>query len=184
MKPATRRQILKLGMQVSFAMLVPMPISAAIKPALPADRKLSFYNTHTQESLEISYFKKGRYDQKALDRINFILRDHRTGDVCTIDKQLLNLLVSVSLKTSTHKPFHVISGYRSPATNAMLRNKSNGVASKSLHLVGKAIDIRLPDYGTLDLRNLCLNLECGGVGYYSRSDFVHLDTGRVRSWGS
>ncbi len=184
MKPTTRRQILKLGVQASLTVLIPLPLSAAIKSASPPDRKIAFYNTHTKEALEVSYFKNGKYDQIALDRINFILRDHRTGGVRSIDKNLLNLLTIVASRTKSADPFHVISGYRSPATNAMLRKISSGVSTKSLHLVGKAIDIRLPDYDTMALRNLCVGLKCGGVGYYSRSNFVHLDIGRVRTWGS
>lgn len=184
MKTTTRRHILKLGIQAGLTVLCPWRISAAIKPIVPTPRSLSFYNTHTRESLDVCYFKNGHYDQKALDRINFILRDHRTGDIHLIDRDLLNLLTVVADRTNSNKPFHIISGYRSPATNAMLRNISSGVARQSLHLAGRAIDIRLPDYDTMALRNMCIDLKSGGVGYYSRSNFVHLDTGRVRTWGA
>ncbi len=184
LKTATRRQFLKLGVQASLSVMIPLPLSAAINPESSPDRKLAFYNTHTKEALEVSYFKNGKYDQTALDRINFILRDHRTGEVRPIDRNLLNLLTLVASRTNSMDPFHVISGYRSPATNAMLRKISTGVSKKSLHLTGKAIDIRLPQYNTLALRDLCVGLKCGGVGYYSKSNFVHLDMGRVRTWGS
>lgn len=164
--------------------MCPWPISAAIKPIAPSPRMLSFYNTHTKEALDVCYFKNGHYDQKALEQINFILRDHRTGDIRSIDRELLDLLTTVAAQTNTKSPFHIISGYRSPVTNAMLRNISAGVAKKSLHMVGKAIDIRLPHYDTRVLRNVCIQLKSGGVGYYSRSNFVHIDTGRVRTWGA
>jgi uncharacterized protein YcbK (DUF882 family) len=184
MKSITRRQILKIGVQASFAMLCPLPLRAATKPTDSVPRSLSFFNTHTNESLDVCYYKNGRYDKNALERINFILRDHRSGEIRSIDVELLNLLNKVASNVEKQKPFHIISGYRSPATNAMLQKTTNGVASKSLHLVGKAIDVRLPNFSTLALRDICLDLKGGGVGYYSRSDFVHLDTGRVRRWGS
>ena len=184
MKPKTRRQILKIGAKATLALLCPGPIFAAVKPATPVPRSLSFYNTHTQESLEVCYFKNGKYDLKALDQINYILRDHRTGGICPIEKALLNFLATVTAYTGSHNIFHVISGYRSAATNAMLRSITTGVAKKSLHIVGKAIDIRLPNYNTLALRDLCINLHHGGVGYYSKHDFVHLDIGQVRCWNS
>lgn len=183
-KTTTRRQILKVGTQAALALLCPWPISAAIKSTTPAPRSLSFYNTHTGEALDVCYFKNGHYDQRALDRINFILRDHRTGDIRSMDRDLLDLLTKVTARIDTKSPFHIISGYRSPATNAMLRNISTGVAKRSLHMVGRAIDIRLPHYDTRTLRNICIGLKAGGVGYYSRSNFVHIDTGRIRAWGS
>ena len=110
------------------------------------------------------------------------MRDHRSGEVKAIDTQLLELLHALALKTSPQAPFHVISGYRSPATNKKLRKKSTGVASRSLHMQGKAIDIRIPGFKTRKLRNVALKLKAGGVGYYAKSDFVHVDIGRVRYW--
>ena len=184
MKPKTRRQILKIGAKATLALLCPLPTFAGIKPAISAHRNLSFYNTHTQESLDVCYFKNGKYDFKALARINYILRDHRTGGIRPIEIALLNLLTLVGANTGSQSSFHVISGYRSAATNAMLRSITTGVAKKSLHIVGKAIDIRLPNYNTLALRDLCINLHHGGVGYYSKHDFVHLDIGQVCSWNS
>jgi uncharacterized protein YcbK (DUF882 family) len=184
MKSKTRRQILKIGAKTTLALFCPLSISAAIKPTTPASRSLSFYNTHTKESLYVCYFKNGRYDPKALRQINFILRDHRTGDIRPISKGLLNLLTMVASQVKAQKTFHVISGYRSPATNAMLHSITSGVARKSLHMAGKAIDIRVPNYSTLALRDLCINMNQGGVGYYSKSNFVHLDIGQVRCWSS
>jgi uncharacterized protein YcbK (DUF882 family) len=184
MRLKTRRQILKIGAKASLALLCPAPILAAIKTPSPPPRSLSFYNTHTQESLDVCYFKNGKYDLNALAQINYILRDHRTGGIRPIEKALLNFLAVITAYTGSQNTFHVISGYRSAATNAMLRSITTGVAKKSLHIVGKAIDIRLPHYNTLALRDLCINLRHGGVGYYSKHDFVHLDIGQVRSWNS
>ena len=145
-------------------------------------RALGFRNTHTGESLETVYWEQGVYIPEALDEINVVLRDHRTGDVHPIDPQLLDLLTHLQQSVDSARAFEVISGYRSPKTNAMLASNSGGVARKSLHMQGMAIDIRLPGKRLKDLRAAALSLEAGGVGYYPSSDFVHVDTGRVRSW--
>ena len=110
------------------------------------------------------------------------MRDYRANEIKPIDPVLLDQLYALKLKTGTKSPFHVISGYRTPATNAMLRRRSNGVARRSYHTKGKAIDIRLPGYDTHRLRNAALSLRSGGVGYYRNSNFVHVDTGPVRTW--
>ena len=114
--------------------------------------------------------------------INHILRDHRTGEVGAIATDLLDLLHRLRLRVQTAQPFHIISGYRSAETNAVLHRRSRGVASQSLHMVGKAIDIRVPGVRTGALKTLAVELAAGGVGYYPQSDFVHVDIGRVRSW--
>jgi uncharacterized protein YcbK (DUF882 family) len=115
-------------------------------------------------------------------KIHHLLRDHRTNEEQVIDLRLVETLYSVKQKARTQSPFHIISGYRSPATNALLRKSSSGVARTSYHSKGKAIDIRLPGFSTHRLRNLCIEMQFGGVGYYRDSDFVHLDTGPVRTW--
>ncbi len=112
-----------------------------------------------------------------------MLRDHRTGDRFTIDPELFDLLHLLQRRLGTRQEFHVISAYRSPASNEMLAARSNGVAKASLHTIGKAIDVRLPGRRLFDLRAAALSMQMGGVGYYPGSDFVHLDTGRVRFWG-
>jgi uncharacterized protein YcbK (DUF882 family) len=119
---------------------------------------------------------------EALTTVNYLLRDFRTGDVHGIDTALLDLLHELTVVTDTTRPFQVISGYRSPATNEMLRHHSEGVAAGSLHLKGPAIDIRLADVPLGQLRRAALEARRGGVGYYPASDFVHVDTGRVRAW--
>jgi uncharacterized protein YcbK (DUF882 family) len=147
-----------------------------------AARTLRFTHTHTGERLAIEYFSGGTYLVDALATVNYFLRDFRTGDVHVIDPGLLDLLHGLRVLTETSKPFQVISGYRSPATNDMLRHRSEGVAAGSLHLKGQAIDIRLADVPLAKLRRAALDTHRGGVGYYPASDFVHVDTGRVRMW--
>jgi uncharacterized protein YcbK (DUF882 family) len=177
-----RRDFLKLGLIVTGAALNPFSALADLNSHSKPFKNLAFYNIHTNERLHVCYSRNGSYDIKALSRINHILRDHRSGEVKAIDTQLLELLHALSHKTNPQKPFHVISGYRSPATNKKLRKTSKGVASSSLHMQGKAIDIRIPGFRTRQLRNVARKLKVGGVGYYSKSDFVHVDIGRVRYW--
>ena len=177
-----RRDFLKLGAVVTGALINPFPALAAKDPKSASFKNLAFYNTHTQERLHICYCRNGKYDAAALSKINYILRDHRSHEVKEIDIRLLDLLHELSRKTNPQAPFHIISGYRSPSTNKKLRKKSKGVASKSMHMLGKAIDIRIPGYSTRKLRDVASKMKSGGVGYYAKSDFVHVDTGRVRYW--
>jgi uncharacterized protein YcbK (DUF882 family) len=160
--------------------IVAMPRLLLADSAAP--RALSFTHTHTGERLVIEYFRGGAYEPEALATVNHFLRDFRTGDVHPIDADLLDLLHHLSGLTETTRPFQVISGYRSPATNAMLRQHSEGVAAGSLHMQGQAIDIRLADVPLPRLREAALAVGRGGVGFYPASDFVHVDTGRVRRW--
>jgi uncharacterized protein YcbK (DUF882 family) len=145
-------------------------------------RRLSFLNTHTGERLAATYFENGHFEPEALRDIDRVLRDHRTGDIKPIDRRLLDLLDSLRVNLGAREPYHVISGYRSPATNALLHAGSDGVARHSLHLDGQAIDVRVPGIRLADLRGAALELHRGGVGYYPASDFVHVDTGRIRRW--
>jgi len=147
-----------------------------------ASRSLAFYNTHTGERLKTTYWEQGQYHPEALAEINHLLRDHRTGDHSTMDRELIDLLHRLQAKVGSQREFQIISGYRSPKTNNMLRGKSGGVAKKSLHMQGKAIDIRLPGTELTDLRKAAIALRGGGVGYYSKSNFIHVDVGRVRRW--
>jgi len=145
-------------------------------------RALRFEHTHTGEKLAVEYFDRGGYLPDALATVNHFLRDFRTGEVHQIDAGLLDLLHGLTDLTETSKPFQVISGYRSPATNAKLRRASEGVAAGSLHMVGQAIDVRLGDVPLDKLRTAARAARRGGVGYYPASNFVHVDTGRVRFW--
>ncbi len=145
-------------------------------------RYLSFLNTHTGEKLKVTYWEHGRYLKDALAEVNHHLRDHRTDDVTRMDPRLLDQLFVVRQKMGFSQPYHVISGYRSPKTNALLRRQGHGVARRSLHMSGKAIDIRVPGQDLSRIRLAALSLHSGGVGYYPSSRFVHMDTGRVRRW--
>ena len=145
-------------------------------------RSLKFYNLHTGESLKTTYWENGSYIPGELDRVNYILRDFRANEVKPIDPALLDLLTRIQHRLSTNEPFQVISGYRSPVTNAMLHANSEGVAVHSLHLDGKAIDICVPGRNLAQLRGAALAQQSGGVGYYPKSNFIHVDTGRVRFW--
>lgn len=146
------------------------------------ERRLTFYHTHTQKTLEVTYAVGGGYVDAALDELNEFLSDFRTGDTTTIDPELLDLIYEVRESLGSNAAFEVISAYRSPRTNEMLRSKSSGVARNSQHLLGKAIDVRLRGVPTRTLRDAAIDLQKGGVGYYEQSDFVHMDTGRVRRW--
>ena len=157
----------------------PIPSWATAKPR---QRSLFMYNTHTDEELKFFYAGNKSYDPVLLQKLNHFLRDHRTGDVHAIDPRLLDILYNVQRVSGHRGVFEVISGYRSPKTNALLRRKSHGVAKHSLHLEGRAIDIRMSGVRTRELRDIALELKRGGVGYYAKSDFVHLDTGRFRTW--
>ena len=188
-KTLSRRRFLSsLAVGIPLLGLAPDLLASALgstsstPAAALATRALDFAHTHTGEHLSVEYFSGGSYLPDALSTVNHFLRDFRTGDVHTIDAGLLDLLHSLTQLTGTSKPFQVISGYRSPKTNGMLRQRSEGVAAGSLHMQGQAIDIRLADVPLAKLRNAALTIERGGVGYYPASDFVHVDTGRVRRW--
>jgi uncharacterized protein YcbK (DUF882 family) len=183
----TRRSFLGIGAAAAAAALAPTDASAATRTGSNARavRTLSFFNIHTGERLTSTYCCDGRYEPSALAEINRILRDFRTDEIKAIDPKLLDLLHELAGTLETDSPYHVISGYRSPHTNQMLRVKggaSTGVASKSLHMVGRAIDIRVPGVKLDQLRAAARSLKLGGVGYYPSSNFVHVDTGRVRYW--
>ena len=177
-----RRCFLKLGVLSAVASMFPRLGSADVHKTISPTRTLSFYNVHTQESLEITYWEKGKYLGASLRKINYIFRDYRAEEIKTIDHRVLDLLYCMKLKIRTHDPFHVVSAYRSPKTNAMLRRKGQGTAKNSYHMYGKAVDIRLPRFSLPFLRKTALELKGGGVGYYARSNFIHVDTGPCRYW--
>lgn len=158
-------------------------ISGALPSHKTSERKLSFLNLHTGERLSTTYWADGQYQPEELAAINHILRDHRTGDVTEMDTALLELLNMLHNDMDSRRPFHIISGYRSPKTNAELRKTSSGVAKKSMHMQGRAIDIRLPGCRLSSLHKAALECQAGGVGYYPKSNFIHVDTGDVRHWG-
>lgn len=150
--------------------------------AIDNERALKFFHTHTGESLEIVFKRDGQYIPEALAEINDFLSDFRTGDATEMDPELLDVIFEIRKELGTDATFEVISAYRSPKTNEMLRQRSGGVARNSQHVLGKAIDVRLRGVKSSQLRDTAISLQRGGVGYYESSDFVHIDTGRVRRW--
>jgi uncharacterized protein YcbK (DUF882 family) len=151
-------------------------------PASAAPKVLRFVHTHTGETLTAAYSDGSAYDAECLAAVNHLLRDFRTDEMHVIDPALLDLLYDLQVRAGRDAAYEIISGYRSPATNAMLRRQSLGVAEHSQHLLGKAIDVRLAGFPTKTLGEHARTLARGGVGFYERSDFVHIDTGRVRFW--
>lgn len=146
------------------------------------EKTLAFEHTHTGDKLKLTYFERGNYIEDALQEINYLLRDFRTDDIHPIDTALLDQLFDLKQTLGINKPFHIVSGYRSPFTNAQLRRHSHGVAEHSFHMQGRAIDIRVEGVSSKTIRNAALAMAQGGVGYYPRNNFVHLDTGRFRTW--
>jgi uncharacterized protein YcbK (DUF882 family) len=184
----SRRTFLGIGAAAIAGALVPTKALAAAGArtgGLAAERGLSFFHTHTGERLTTAYCTGGEYLAPALNDVNVLLRDFRVNQIKPIDPALLDLLFELNGVLGTDQPFHVISGYRTPQTNAMLQERGgahSGVASHSLHIEGKAIDIRVPGIRLDHLRDSAKSLKIGGVGYYPGSNFVHVDTGRVRYW--
>jgi uncharacterized protein YcbK (DUF882 family) len=159
-------------------------MAAVSRLVTPQEKTLTLINPHTGEKLSnIVYWEKGRYLTESLKAIDFLCRDYRTDDIKSIDRELLDLLYEINRKTPVSKPENmIISGYRSPETNTWLRRNSCGVAKKSYHLRGQALDIRIPGCDLRTLKKLAFKLRSGGVGYYPRSQFIHIDTGPVRTW--
>jgi uncharacterized protein YcbK (DUF882 family) len=174
-----RRQFIALGARAAAGLVVAQAVPAW---AGRGDRALSFYHTHTNETLDIIYARSGFYEPMALEQVNYYLRDFRTEDIHPIDPGVLDILWRIQQEMGCNGTYEVISGYRSPATNQALRGRSKGVAKRSMHMDGKAIDIRLTGQNTRKIRDCAVGLKSGGVGYYAKSDFVHVDTGRVRTW--
>jgi uncharacterized protein YcbK (DUF882 family) len=200
----TRRRMLKSGVAAATAILIPglalaedwirlpeTPLEPQITrarylaPSRRSDRPraLSAYNVHTGESLNTVYFEDGNYVPGALTEVNYFFRDFRANEIKAIDPNLLDLLHDIRTELGTNKPFNLVSGYRSAATNAWLASQAEGVARHSMHIEGRAADINYPGQQLSFLQRVALALRQGGVGYYPKSDFVHVDTGRVRRWG-
>jgi uncharacterized protein YcbK (DUF882 family) len=150
--------------------------------AQEGERRLRLFNTHTGETLDTIYWSDGSYLPAELGRLDWIFRDHRASSVHPIDFRLFDLLHELAAAAGVEPRFQIISGYRSASTNAMLAARSDGVSSRSLHMEGKAIDVRLDEVPLARFRELAIRRAAGGVGYYPDSDFLHLDVGRVRRW--
>lgn len=180
-----RRSFLKSSLLLASSSLALPTLAKNTSPdssILSGECCLRFYNTHTGEKLKSTFWAEGEFVPDALKDINKVLRDHRSNKIAEIDPQLL-LLGQLNSKLDNSKELHIISGYRAPESNAFLRSHgSGGVAKRSLHMDGKAIDIRLPGTDLRTLQKAAMSLKGGGVGYYASSQFVHMDTGRVRYW--
>lgn len=174
-----RRLVLKAALGLEMA-VAPAPARIVMVPA--GGRELSFLNRHTGERLKAEHWRNGRYVPDALLAVAVVLRDHRNNKIQPIGPLLLDLIRRLRASVSGTSPFNVISGYRSPQSNALLHEASAGVAAHSLHMEGEAVDIRLPGIGLANVRRAALPLQMGGVGYYPDDDFVHVDTGAVRRW--
>lgn len=177
----SRREFLGMSMAAAVTTIIPSAIYAAAEE-LQTEKTICFHNVYTLETLETVYCKNGEYLPEALSGINHIFRDIRTGKERTISKELIDLLYDLQQDIKSDGPFQIISGYRTPRSNALLRKTKKGVAKNSFHMYGKAVDIRLPDYSLGTLRRKAMNLRGGGVGYYPRSNFIHVDVGAVRYW--
>ncbi len=183
-----RRSFLSIGAGLAgaaltnpaFAMVIPERKPA--KPETYGQRIISFKNQHTGDVFSGAYRVGDKYIPDAFDKINFVMRDHRSDEIFPIDPRVIDIMYSVHKATGSSAPFEILSGYRCPKTNAMLRAKSGGVARNSLHMTGQAVDVRLPGHSMRHVRDIAKSLKAGGVGYYRRSNFVHMDTGNVRSW--
>ena len=173
----SRRNILRLSLAAGLSLACPAVVAAST-----GRRVLSMHNLHTGESVRAAYWADGGYLSDGLAALNELLRDHRANEVGAMEPQLLDDVHRLHGLTGSREPVHIISGYRTPKTNAKLRKRGNGVAKKSLHMRGMAIDLRVPDVPTARLRELAISMKAGGVGYYGKSDFIHMDIGRVRFW--
>ncbi len=178
----SRRRFIGLGATALAGVMIPG--HALASGFWSGDRSLSFYNLHTGESLKTVYWAGNRYISEGLQAINYVMRDFRLNLEVQIDPRLLDLLYSLHYELDTTAPFDLISGYRSPKTNAMLQAHSEAVATNSLHMYGMAADIRVPGRYLANVHRAATALHGGGVGYYPRADFVHVDVGRVRYWGA
>jgi len=177
----TRRRLIEASGAIALSAVGALAGRAGARAA-PAERRISLKNLHNPESLEVVYRREGEYLHEALARLEKLLRDFRTGEEHPMDPALFDYLYDAARATGVEPVFSVISGYRSARTNELLHERSSGVASKSLHMEGRAIDVRLAGVDCVKLASSALGLQRGGVGYYRLSDFVHLDTGRFRTW--
>jgi len=182
MDEISRRHFLRLMVWAGLIRCSAKSVFAASEETALEERCLSLYNPHTKESFNGIYWCNGDCVTSAKENINYIMRDIRTDVAKEIDLNLLDLIFAISTKLQPQEPFTVISGYRSPETNALLRKRGSGAAKNSYHIKGQAVDIRLPGYKTGSLRKAAYELKAGGVGYYPNRRFVHIDVGPVRYW--
>jgi len=157
-------------------------LDGAAAAALPGERRLTLYNPHTDERFDDVYWCVGTYVADSLRRVDWLMRDYHQDKVAAIDPQLLDLLQRLAQRVEADGPFRILSGYRTAATNRLLRREGLAPAAHSEHLLGKAADIRIDGVRLKHLRRAALSLQCGGVGTYWRDGFIHVDVGPVRVW--
>ncbi len=195
--PSSRRQFIRRSAQVATVASTALtlnPVSAAaltgfgdtqtVAKSSKPDRRLRLVNAHTWEKLDIVFWTQGVYIDESLEQINYLMRDHRANAATQMDRKLIDDLHNLYQLMNTEERIHILSGYRTPATNAKLRKRSPGVAKYSLHMEGRAVDLNIPGRSARDIKKAALSMKAGGVGYYASSGFVHIDTGNVRHWGS
>lgn len=183
-KSISRRDVMKTGLWAAAGtfLLPSVADAAAVKMPKSGSYDIDFTNCHTGERFSGTYRVGGKYLPDAFEEINYVLRDFRVDEVFPIDPRVIDIIYMVRRKTGSNKPLEILSGYRSPKTNNMLRSASAGVARNSMHLSGQAIDFRMAGASTRGLRDIAAGFKAGGVGYYPRSNFVHVDTGKIRTW--
>ena len=177
-----RRDILKLGIAGAIGAALPIIGAKDAYASNGGSWGISLHHAHTGEKYSGVYRIGDRYLPAAFEESSYVMRDFRTREVFPMDPHAIDIISMVQKKIDPRQPLEILSGYRSPKTNNMLRNASTGVAKNSFHMYGQAVDIRMPGYKTSYLRNVARSLRAGGVGYYPKSNFVHVDTGNVRSW--
>jgi len=182
LNPSRRRFLKQLGGFSLLAFSSCNNTSLASRIVHNSAKTIALNNINTGDKLKLTYFEHGRYIEDALQEISFLFRDFRSGDIHHVDPLLIDQLYHVKQILEIDKAFEVICGYRSPNTNASLHKQNHRVAEHSLHMEGRAIDIRISGLETLNLRNAAMSIRSGGVGYYPRENFVHLDTGNIRTW--
>ena len=188
--PSSRRQFLCQGIGLGIGLAMGSAVSSAVAGGFsqddvdsgPADRSLRLFNAHTSEKLDLVYFSRGAYIDESVMKINHLMRDHRVDEEISMDLALIDQLAEIQKRVPDFEYLQVLSGYRTPATNAALRKRSSNVAKYSLHMEGRAADINVPGLKTRKLQSIAKDLKAGGVGYYGRSGFVHIDTGKIRHW--
>lgn len=158
------------------------PSVFAQNTALVTHKTLNVYNIHTGETVKATIWEQGEYQMDEIVRLDKLMRDHRSGEVKSIEREMYELLFQLQQTFNPKQAINIISGYRCQATNNMLRGRSSGVAKKSMHMQGRAIDLAIPGVNHQSLCKAAISMQAGGVGSYPRSGFVHIDNGRVRRW--
>lgn len=177
----SRRSIIFASGALALTSIMPNQSLASFLSAR-SKRKLALFNTHTKEEVEVTYWRNGKYDEASMLKLNELLRDHRQESVIAIDANVIDQIFALQKRVGSRERIDIISGYRSKTSNEELRQRRRGVAKRSYHTLGRAIDICIPDVGLRSQRLAALRLSAGGVGYYPRSKFIHLDSGPVRAW--